>query len=213
MKTIPLYFLLIAGVLAASAAETNLTRHCCCAVPEAAAAAPAAVSDKSLYQLDADWTNDFGAAVKLASLRGRPQIVTMFFANCTYACPLLVYQMKQIEAALPEALRGKVGFTLVSFDPERDSPAVLHNYRIQHALGSEGWTLLHGNSDAVMDLAALLNVKFKRDAQGQFLHSNVITLLNTDGEIVYQQLGLGSSNEEIVRRAVELTRKDGLARN
>ena len=213
MKTIPALFLLLAAPLTASAAETNLTRHCCCAVPETAAAAPAAVSDKSLYQLDSDWTNDFGASVKLASLRGRPQIVTMFFANCTYACPLLVYQMKQIEAALPEAVRGKVGFTLVSFDPERDTPAALHNYRAQHALGSERWTLLQGSSDAVLDLAALLNVKFKRDAQGQFLHSNVITLLSPDGEIVYQQLGLGSSNEEIVRRAVELVRKDGLARN
>ncbi len=215
MKTIPALFLLLAGALTAPAAETNVTRHCCCAAPETVttATAPASLSDKSLYQLDSNWTNDYGAGVKLATLRGRPQLVTMFFANCTYACPLLVFQMKQIEAALPEALRGKVGFTLVSFDPERDTPAVLHNYRVQHALGDGRWTLLRGNSDAVLDLAALLNVKFKGDAQGQFLHSNVITLLNADGEVVYQQLGLGSDHEEIVRRAVELARKDNFARN
>ena len=147
------------------------------------------------------------SSVKLASLRGRPQIVVMFFANCTYACPLLVYQMQQIQAALPEPLRDKVGFTLVSFDPERDTPAALHNYRTQHEMANDRWTLLQGSADDVLELAALLNVKFKKDAQGQFQHSNVLTLLNGDGEIVYQQLGLNSDREEIVRRASELARK------
>jgi protein SCO1/2 len=56
-------------------------------------------------------------------------------------------------------------------------------------------------------LAALLNVKFKKDAQGQFLHSNVITLLNADGELVCQQLGLTADHNEIVRRASELARE------
>jgi protein SCO1/2 len=42
----------------------------------------------------------------------------------------------------------------------------------------------------VLDLAAILGVKFKKDAQEQFLHSNLITLLNARGEIAYQQTGL-----------------------
>jgi protein SCO1/2 len=131
----------------------------------------------------------------------------MFFANCTYACPLLVFQMQQIEAGLPETLRDKVGFTLISFDTERDTPAALHSYRQGHALANSRWTLLRGGPEDVLDVAALLNVKFKKDAQGQFLHSNVITLLNAEGEIVCQQLGLNSDHEEIIRRASELGRK------
>jgi protein SCO1/2 len=206
MKMLLLYLTAFA-LTAASADNTNLARHSCCAAPEPAAVAPTRLTDKSLYQLDSAWTNDTGAAVKLSSLRGRPQVVAMFFANCTYACPLLVYQMQQVEAALPESLRNNVGFTLISFDTQRDTPTALHNYRLGHSLANESWTLLRGGPDEVLDLAALLNVKFKKDAQGQFQHSNVLTLLNAEGEIVYQQLGLNSDQQELVRHVSELARK------
>ena len=211
MRTIPILFLLFTGVLAAPAADTTPTRHSCCGLPAPTAAAPLTLTTNSLYQLGSVWTNDYGAAVNLASLRGRPQVVTMFFANCAYACPMLVYQMKQIEQALPESLRDKVGFTLVSFDTQRDTPSVLNHYRQQHSLDAERWTLLRGSPDAVLVLAALLNVKVKKDEQGQFLHSNVITLLNSEGELVCQQIGLTADHSEMVRQASELARSAGLS--
>ena len=40
--------------------------------------------------------------LKLTELRGRPQVVSMFFANCQFTCPVLVNDMKRIEAALPQ---------------------------------------------------------------------------------------------------------------
>jgi protein SCO1 len=50
----------------------------------------------------------------------------------------------------------------------------------------------------------VLGVKFKQGAQGQFAHSNVITLLNAQGEIVYQQIGLNPENQELVPRIEKL---------
>ena len=176
---------------------------CCAQLPRSAAP----LSDKSIYQLDALWTNDLGATVTLTSLKGRPQVVTMFFAHCQYACPLLVYKMKQIEAALPENLRTNVGFTLVSFDADRDTPEALRAYRAQHHLGPE-WTLLHGNSDEVLNLAALLGVQFKRDAQGQFAHSNLITVLNANGELAYQEPGLNLDTGELIHHLQNLNRPE-----
>ena len=180
-------------------------RSCCAKSSEnTSTASSQAVSGLSLYQLDSTWTNDAGSALKLEAMRGRPQIVTMFFVQCNYACPLLVYQMQQIESALPKSLRGKVGFTLISFDTERDTPAALQVYRKGHGLDPQQWTLLRGSAGDVLDCAAVLNVKFKKDTQGQFQHSNVITLLNADGEIVYQQLGLTADRNEIVKRVTDL---------
>ncbi len=190
-----------------SAEATNHLGHSCCASAQVSEPLSAGLTERSLYQLASVWTNDDGVAVKLSSLRGRPQIVPMFFANCAYACPLLVFQMKQIEEALPESLRNKVGFVLVSFDTERDTPAALHAYRLQHELAPDRWTLLRGSPDNVLDLAALLNVKFKKDAQGQFVHSNAITLLNPQGELIYQKLGLNTDLQEIVSRAAALARE------
>ncbi len=186
--------LLLSLNLRAGQLNTNQVRRSCCL----AAAAPAEpLTDKSLYQLDSVWTNDDGKSIQLSSLRGKPQIVVMFFASCQMTCPLIVSQLKQFEATLPADIRAKVGFTLVSFDSARDTSSVLKNYRADHSLSSDNWTLLHGDPDNVLDLAAVLGVKFKQDAQGQFSHSNVITLLNADGEIVHQFAGLNPNKDQL----------------
>jgi protein SCO1/2 len=154
------------------------------------------LSNTSLYQIDSTWTNDSGKAVRLASLAGRPQVVTMFFSNCQYACPLLVHDMKKIEAALPAGLRSRVGFALVSFDSERDTRATLAKFRTSRAL-PESWTLLTAKPDDISELAMLLGVKFKKGADGQFAHSNVITVLDAKGQIVFQQNGLNKDATEV----------------
>jgi protein SCO1 len=112
--------------------------------------------------------------------------------------------MKNIEAALPENLRTNVGFTLISFDSERDTPAALQAYRAGRELSSQNWTLLRGESDDVRELAALLGVIYRKDANGNFAHSNVITVLNAEGEIVYQQPGVNIDPQEIVRQIEQM---------
>jgi protein SCO1/2 len=139
--------------------------------------------------------------LKLAALRGRPQLVTMFFASCQFTCPILVSDMKRIEAALPQGVRTNVGFVLVTFDSERDTPEALAAYRKIHGLTSN-WTLLRGAPDDVLELGALLGVKFKKDLRGQFAHSNVITVLDAGGETVRQIVGLNRDASEAVK-AVE----------
>ncbi len=122
----------------------------------------------------------------------------MFFTSCESACPITVSDMKRIEAALPEALREHVGFALVSFDPERDTTAALHAYRLRRGLDQTRWTLLRGQPPDVAALAAQLGMKYRNGARGQFGHSNIITLLNADGEIIHQQIGLNQNINEIV---------------
>jgi protein SCO1/2 len=167
----------------------------CCAVMRS----PAVFTDKSLYQVESKWTNDAGKQITLGNLGGKPQVVAMFFANCQYACPLIVSDMKRIEAALPEHLRTNVRFTLVSFDTQRDTVEALADYRRARGLPLERWTLLRGGADDVLELAALLGVSYKQDVTGQFSHSNIITVLNTKGEIVRQQVGLNQDVQETVR--------------
>ncbi|MBA3850575.1 MAG: SCO family protein [Opitutus sp.] len=143
----------------------------------------------SLYQLDATYTTDSGEPFRLARLRGRPVILTMFFASCNSACPLLVADITRLQAALPAPLRDEVAIVLVSFDVARDTPAALRKYREDRLLGPQ-WNLLHGDEDAVAELAALLGVKYKQETDGQFAHSNLITMLDAEGEIVHQRAGL-----------------------
>ncbi len=148
------------------------------------------VSDASIYQLESKWTSDVGSEIQLRVLQGKPQVLVMFYASCQWACPLLVHDLKQIETALPEQLRDEVEFVLVSFDSKRDTVEALHAYRKAQELSTRNWTLLRGNPDDVRELAAVLGVNYREDLLGQFAHSNVITILNRDGEIARQIEGL-----------------------
>jgi protein SCO1 len=190
---------------ASSAREAESTGQPSCCTSNLTASAR--FTDRSLYQLDSSWTNDSGQSLTLGKLQGRVQVVAMFFASCTYACPIIVHDMNRIEAALPETVRAKVGFTLVTIDPARDTPAVLHAYRAARKLSGQRWTLLQGTSDDTLELAALFGVKFKRQASGQFAHSNLITVLNERGEIVHQYAGLNQDVSEIVKRITMLAAK------
>lgn len=149
----------------------------------------------SLYQLEATYTGDDGRPVALGQLRGRPVVLAMFFASCTYACPMIVADMTRIRDGLPADLRERAALVLVSFDSKRDTPEALHQYRKERQLNAQ-WTLLRGDDGAVRELAALLGVKFKQDADGQFAHSNIISILNAEGEVVHQRAGLKGGLED-----------------
>jgi len=206
MKTKNRIFTIALAVLAACVAKAADTDVVSCCV-QTVSLAPTNFTDKSLFLTESKWTTDAGKQIKLGELKGRPQVIAMFFANCQYACPIIVNDMKRIEAALPDNLRTNVGFTLVSFDTQRDTAAALADYRRTRDLPVERWTLLRGGSDDVLELAALLGVRYKQDATGQFTHSNIITILNADGEIVHQQIGLNQDIKETVRAIERLGTK------
>ena len=193
--------LLAVAVLSCATRKTAQVLPLCCR-PLAAATN---YTDKSLFQLESAWTSDANRKGKLGVLRGKPQVVAMFFASCQFTCPLTVSDMQRIEAALPENLRTNTGFLLVSFDSVRDTPAALKAYRAKRELSNQNWTLLRGEPDDVRELAALLGVIYKQDANGDFAHSNVITLLNAEGEIVFQQPGLNLPTDEIISKLKTLS--------
>ena len=206
MKTKTTILGAVLALLVAGTANAAVAGPASCCVPTALPATTN-FTDKSLYQTESKWTTDMGKRIKLGELKGKPQVVAMFFANCQYACPIIVNDMKRIEAALTADQRTNVGFTLVSFDTKRDTPAALAAYRLTHALPADNWTLLHGEPDDLLELAALLCLQFKEDANGQFAHSNVITILNAQGEIVHQQIGLNQDIKETVRILRQLAAK------
>ena len=95
---------------------------------------------------------------------------------------------------------GAVGAAPALAAGDSPTPAALHSYRATRKLSADRWTLLRGAPDDTLELAALLGVKFKREASGQFAHSNLITVLNAQGEIIHQLAGLNRDAGETVAR-------------
>ena len=164
---------------------------------------PGKYSEKSLYALKSIWTSDVGREVKLEVLRGRPQVLALFFTHCEHSCPLIVADMKAIDKALPRNLRGQVDFLLVSIDPERDTPEALRAFRAKHELPTERWTLLRGSTEATRELAGRVGFNYQPGSPTQYAHSLMISILNESGEIVFQQVGLGRGPGEAVEALVK----------
>lgn len=203
----PIASLFLTSLFATAAFGAEPKQACCsaCVAEEKPVAATTPLRPKSLYQLDARWTNDAGKDVALSSLRGRPVVLAMFFAQCEYACPVLLSDIRRLEQSLPADVRCRAQFVLVSFDTARDTPAVLKAYRERSGLDAN-WTLLRGSESAVQELAMLLGVKFKQDARGQFSHSNLITVLDAEGEIAMQHAGLMGDISEAAKAVVVASR-------
>lgn len=164
----------------------------CCPAP-LAAEAPLPVA--SLYQTEVAFTTDAGAPFRLVELRGRPVLLSMFFTTCAYACPATIVDLVRIREKLPPELRAEARVVLVSFDVERDTPETLRSFRETRGV-PEDWVLLHGSTDAVRELAALLGVKYKRESSGQFAHSNLVSVLSPEGELIHQRAGLSGGLDE-----------------
>jgi protein SCO1/2 len=152
------------------------------------------------------WTTATAQSLRFGELQGKVQVLAMVYTTCESACPIIVSLMQRMAAALPPELRPDVGFVLVTFDPARDTPAVLSAYSAKMHLDPLSWVLLSGHPDDVLELATLLGITYKRDQHGGFIHSNVITVLNKAGEIVHRHEGLQqdmTSTLEAIRRAVQ----------
>jgi protein SCO1/2 len=151
------------------------------------------IPDESLYMLRDTFQTQNNRLVTLASFAGKPTVVGMIFTHCDYACPRLTADIKTIQEKLKKD-DGKINFLLVSFDTERDSPEQLKKFADTYNL-DKNWTLLHGSEEAVRMLSVLLNVQFIKDAEGNFSHSNIISVLDKNGTLLYQKEGLEANNE------------------
>lgn len=168
------------------------------------AAAP--LPGASVYQLDAAWTTQDGAQFRLASLRGSPVLVLMFFGSCRTACPVLLSDIARVDAALPPAARARTRVVLVTINPEVDTPAQLRALATERRMDTSRWTLLNGRPQDVRALATILGVQYTRTGPAMFDHSNVITLLDRDGVVRTRLEGLAAPNGPLVQATVEAAR-------
>lgn|SRR5690606_10778348 len=162
-----------------------------------------AIDEESVYQLDGEWHNQNNDTVSLSQLRGKIPVIAMVFTHCGYACPRIVADLQNIEEQVPEDKKDEVVFVLASFDTERDHPARLRKFAEEMDL-DEDWLLLHGEDNVVRELSMVLDVKYKKQPDGNFAHSNNIVLLNKEGVIVEQIEGLGVDASPIIKELTQL---------
>ncbi len=186
-----LALVVLVGAAARCAAEEPQRR-----VPEPPT--PARAAGESIYELDLALTDDAGAAVHLADLRGQTTVAAMIYTTCTSVCPRVTEDMKAIERQLPAEHKRGVTFALFSLDPGRDTPDALRRFAAEHGLDRARWRLFAASEDGVRDLAAVLGVKYKREEAGAIAHSATIFVIDREGIVRHRQLGLSENPRDLL---------------
>jgi len=143
----------------------------------------------TIYDLPDRWTNQNGESVVLKELRGKPRVITMGFTRCEYACPRIFSDMQRIETALgPDAAR--IGFSFFSIDPKHDTPESMSKKMAELKMDPSRWTFLTAPDPTVREMAVALEFKFQA-VQEFFAHSNLIAVLDAEGNLVHREQTLG----------------------
>lgn len=178
------------------------------AVTSAAVIREPAPSQGSLYSLTSAWRDQSGRRMQFSDLAGTVAVITMVYTSCTATCPLVVAELRRIEHGLTPAQRAQVRFVLVSLDPDRDQPERLSTWAASHQLDPSRWILLAGSDGSVRELAAIIDVRYQRQASGEIAHSNGFTVIGPSGRILASEPGLGHADRllQVVTTAVVATR-------
>lgn len=157
------------------------------------------ISDLSIYNLPSKWTNQDGKNIEMKDLKGKVLAMVMIYTSCKSACPRLVADMRNIESRLPENIKDKVKLVLVSIDPNVDTPERLKSFSIENKMEGKQWEFLRSTEENTREFAAVLAVNYKKISPIDFSHSNIISIFNANGELAFQQEGLGVSSDEIIK--------------
>ena len=149
------------------------------AAADAGAASPALPGD-SLYHLQAGFTDLHGQSLQWAQLQGRPQLVSMFYGNCSLMCPLILENAKAVQKQLSPAQRARLGVAMITLDPARDTPAALAEVAERNRTPAD-WQYLQPDADDVRAVASVLDVRYRFREDGSINHTSVLVLLDAQG--------------------------------
>lgn len=162
--------------------------------------APHVITKSSLYVLKGKLTDTEGKKIELSDLKGKPVLISMFYATCPMACPMLISDIKKIEQKLDEKTKKDLRVVLVSVDPKRDTPQALTKLRDAHKVDEERWSMLSAEPDFVEELAAVLGIRYRFGSGGAIHHSTAIVLLDREGVIVDRIEGLKQPTDDLVAK-------------
>jgi protein SCO1/2 len=148
-----------------------------------------------------------GKRLALKDLRGKVLAITFIYASCTDTCPLLTAKMSGIQDRLGPDFGSKVYFVSITVDPERDTPDVLKQYAEAHKANPSGWAFLTGTKAEIRDVAKHYGIYYKKMPRGDVDHTFLTSLVDQNGILRVQYMGVRFNPEEMLRDIRSLLRE------
>ena len=126
-------------------------------------------------------TDQTGAVVQLADLRGKVVAIDFLYTRCPLpdVCPRLAASFAALQRRFHDRLGRDLLLVSVTVDPDYDTPAVLAEYAKRWGADASGWRFLTGN---VADFAAALGEVYWT-GEGSIGHNSITTIVGRNGRI------------------------------
>jgi protein SCO1 len=152
-------------------------------------------------------TKQDGKRLSLKELRGKVVAITFIFASCVDTCPLLTAKMAGIQNKLGNAFGPQVNFVSITVDPERDTTEVLKRYAEGYKANLAGWAFLTGTTAEIRDVAKRYGVYYKKMPRGDVDHTFLTSLVDQNGTLRVQYMGVKFNPDEMLRDIQSLLRE------
>ncbi|QGH35491.1 SCO family protein [Gracilibacillus salitolerans] len=139
----------------------------------------------------------------METFRGKHVLITFVYTACTTVCPELERNLEEVYQSIPAHYIGEeIIFLTISFDPERDDPETLENYRQYFNSDGETWRMARvPDQQQLESLLDAFGVIVIPDEYG-FSHNSAFYFVNKDGylENVLDYTDINAATEYVVRR-------------
>lgn len=157
-----------------------------------------------LYDLQTPLTDEFGKKFSLSQMKGQTTIISMAYTSCKGSCPVIIQKMKVLNQEFLKKGK-KFNFLIVTFDPETDTPAVLHEYRNKTDFHDDNFIFLHSTPKETRKFSMHVGIRYSKDTDGSIMHDNKITAVSKTGKVIAEQDNLNQSFEEFIKRVLDET--------
>jgi protein SCO1/2 len=164
------------------------------------------LSPNSVYHLQVPVEDQLGEITGLDRYRGKPVLITMFYASCPHVCPMLISTIKLTESKLSAKERTELRVLTISIDPERDTPEKLLETMQRHHVDGSRWSLVRPEPGDVRTIAGVFSIKYKQLPDGEFNHTTKIILLDREGVQVASTSQLGHHDPaflEVIKKTLQ----------
>ena len=136
--------------------------------------------------------------------KGEISVISFIYTHCPDVCPIITANMKNIQSQLQDTTN--IEFIEISFDPQRDTPSVLKQYKQNYQL-NEQFQLLTGDTTTVNSLLDEMKILAQKtridsiqvDSNDYFMrHSNTIYLMDEQGRIRAEYMASRVPPEHVV---------------
>lgn len=157
------------------------------------------------------FTNQDGQTVTQRDVEGKVYLANYFYTTCTTVCPRMNNEVKKVY----EHFKGSKNFLILSHTsmPGRDSVKRLKHYADSMRVTTSNWMFLTGRKDSLYRQA---RISYKIDdpnnnvvnIDDDFIHTQLVALVNKKGEVVKIYDGLKPSEmKEVINDAERLLKE------